>query len=268
MEPQEPPNTCKHHARAHTAPPTRAGQTNYDDLYADIRKWLKEGWIDYVVPQIYFHIGFEAVDYEKTLRWWRDNSFGKKLYIGMAPYRIGADKAPQWSEPTQMPRQLRINYTYPDVHGVVYFNARKLIRNPLGFADSLQMDFYRRPALWPVRSQLTQPALPSPKLKTVQRVKGGLKLKWDWPTNPTGLGHLVIYKFPAGMEANTELPGAVYRIIPSDQLPTNEFMDTQGLKGQKYQYRISALNRNHLESTPSNTLKSRRFPAQASAEEE
>lgn len=245
--------------------PTRAGQTNYDDLYADIRKWLKEGWIDYVVPQIYFHIGFEAVDYEKTLRWWHDNSFGKKLYIGLAPYRIGADKAPQWSEPNQMPRQLRINYSYPDVHGVVYFNARKLLRNPLGFADSLQTTFYRNPALWPERNQPSGTILPKPILHRVQRVKGGLKLKWNWPSNPNGLSHLVIYKFPVGMEPNTALPGAVYRIIPSEQLPKNEFIDAHGLKGQKYLYRISALNWDHLESTPSNPVKSHRFSAQSGA---
>ena len=33
---------------------THAGQTNYDDLYADILLWLKNGWIDYVVPQLYW----------------------------------------------------------------------------------------------------------------------------------------------------------------------------------------------------------------------
>ena len=33
---------------------TKAGQTNYDDLYADILLWLEKGWIDYVVPQLYW----------------------------------------------------------------------------------------------------------------------------------------------------------------------------------------------------------------------
>ncbi|MGN6616748.1 MAG: glycoside hydrolase family 10 protein, partial [Ilyomonas sp.] len=48
---------------------TRAGVTNYDDLYADILLWLKEGWIDYVAPQLYWEIGHPLCDYETLLNW-------------------------------------------------------------------------------------------------------------------------------------------------------------------------------------------------------
>ena len=44
---------------------TRAGVQTYDDLYADTRKWVREGWIDYIVPQLYWNIGFAAADYAK-----------------------------------------------------------------------------------------------------------------------------------------------------------------------------------------------------------
>ena len=40
-----------------TGSATKAGITNYDDLYADIRLWIREGWIDYVLPQLYWEIG-------------------------------------------------------------------------------------------------------------------------------------------------------------------------------------------------------------------
>ena len=43
---------------------TKAGQTNYDDLYADILKWEKNQWIDYVTPQVYWEIGKETADYK------------------------------------------------------------------------------------------------------------------------------------------------------------------------------------------------------------
>ena len=43
---------------------TRAGQTAFDDLYADVLLWMKQGWIDYLAPQIYWHIGFELADYQ------------------------------------------------------------------------------------------------------------------------------------------------------------------------------------------------------------
>jgi uncharacterized lipoprotein YddW (UPF0748 family) len=49
---------------------TKAGQTNYDDLYADVLLWLKNGWIDYVAPQIYWEIGHKAAPYEVLVDWW------------------------------------------------------------------------------------------------------------------------------------------------------------------------------------------------------
>ncbi|MBQ0007298.1 MAG: family 10 glycosylhydrolase, partial [bacterium] len=62
---------------------TTAGTTNYDDLYADVRLWLKKGWIDYVAPQLYWEIGKKAADYKILIEWWNENSFGKNLYIGL-----------------------------------------------------------------------------------------------------------------------------------------------------------------------------------------
>lgn len=46
------------------------GLQNYDDLYADVLLWAREGWIDYNIPQIYWHIGHPAADYETLVKWW------------------------------------------------------------------------------------------------------------------------------------------------------------------------------------------------------
>ncbi|MBC7650125.1 MAG: family 10 glycosylhydrolase, partial [Deinococcales bacterium] len=51
---------------------TKAGQTNYDDLYADILLWLKMGWIDYVVPQLYWERGHKLCDFDTLLAWWNE----------------------------------------------------------------------------------------------------------------------------------------------------------------------------------------------------
>ena len=73
-----------------TGSATTAGITNYDDLYADIRLWIQKGWIDYVLPQLYWEIGKKAADYEILAHWWANEVRGTncKLYIGMAPYRL------------------------------------------------------------------------------------------------------------------------------------------------------------------------------------
>ena len=73
-----------------TGSATTAGITNYDDLYADIRLWIKSGWIDYVLPQLYWEIGKKAADYETLARWWANEVRGTncQLYIGMAPTHV------------------------------------------------------------------------------------------------------------------------------------------------------------------------------------
>jgi len=71
---------------------TRAGIQNYDDLYADILKWLAEGTIDYVTPQLYWEIGKKVANYEVLLKWWIENSYGKNLYIGLIPSSLGDKK--------------------------------------------------------------------------------------------------------------------------------------------------------------------------------
>ena len=49
---------------------TQAGIQNYDDLYADILHWMDKGWIDYVVPQIYWNQGFKVAEYNTLVKWW------------------------------------------------------------------------------------------------------------------------------------------------------------------------------------------------------
>ena len=58
------------------------GLQNYDDRYADVMLWIKEGWVDYNLPQIYWEIGNKAADYETLIHWWSNHAGGRPLYIG------------------------------------------------------------------------------------------------------------------------------------------------------------------------------------------
>ena len=130
---------------------TKAGVQNYDDLYADILLWLEKGWIDYVAPQLYWEIGKQVADYEILLEWWSQNLYGKKLYIGMAPYRIetNADKAAKlkgtaaaWGKPNEICRQIRMNRQNPRCAGSIMYPIHSLMENPLGLKDSLRNELY------------------------------------------------------------------------------------------------------------------------------
>ncbi|MCC6762518.1 MAG: family 10 glycosylhydrolase [Chitinophagaceae bacterium] len=120
---------------------TQAGQTNYDDLYADILLWLRKGWIDYVVPQLYWEIGHDKADYTTLIEWWSANSFGRHCYIGLAPYRANSNTA--WKDKSQLPRQIQLSRTTPNIQGQVYFSSKSFNNNPNGWNDSLRNNYYK-----------------------------------------------------------------------------------------------------------------------------
>ena len=65
------------------------GLQNYDDLYADVLLWAREGWIDYNIPQIYWQIGHPVADYETLVKWWAKNTENRPLFIGQSVENAG-----------------------------------------------------------------------------------------------------------------------------------------------------------------------------------
>ncbi len=101
------------------------GNQSYFAMYADTRKWVLSGWVDYICPQIYWQIGHATADYEKVLKWWADTVRGTNvdLYVGHASYRSGESSSPSnpWYGTNELERQLRMNDTVPEVKGSLHF---------------------------------------------------------------------------------------------------------------------------------------------------
>jgi len=127
---------------------SKAGQTNYDDLYANILLWLQMKWIDYVAPQLYLEIGHDKIAYEKLLDWWSKHSYGRHLYIGHGIYRVD-EKAAAWKNKNELPNQIDLLRQYPNVQGSIYFSSKTFDRNPNGWNYSLRNNYYRLPAIIP-----------------------------------------------------------------------------------------------------------------------
>ena len=124
-----------------TGSATKAGITNYDDLYADIRLWIKNGWIDYVLPQLYWEIGKKVADYQILANWWANEVRGTKckLYIGMAPYRLeGASAKSPWGQGNEIGRQMHLNRTIEEISGECFYSTRPLLRNPRHVCDTIR----------------------------------------------------------------------------------------------------------------------------------
>ncbi|KMO97190.1 glycoside hydrolase family 10 protein [Streptomyces roseus] len=125
--------------------PTQAGVETYDDLYADTRKWVREGWIDYIVPQVYWQIGHPTADYAKVVPWWAQTVAGTDvaLYVGEALYRCDRSSATAaWRDPQELSRHLTFARDYPEVRGHVYFSAKQVVADPNGAMARVVADHY------------------------------------------------------------------------------------------------------------------------------
>lgn len=126
---------------------TKAGQTNYDDLYADILLWLQKGWIDYVAPQLYWEFGHKAAPYEVLIDWWSKHTYGKHCYIGLGIYRAGSNDA--WKDSTQLPRQIKLLRNTANIQGMIFFSSKTFNKNPNGWNDSLNFNYFKDAATIP-----------------------------------------------------------------------------------------------------------------------
>jgi uncharacterized lipoprotein YddW (UPF0748 family) len=126
---------------------TKGGQTNYDDLYADVLLWLRSGWIDYITPQLYWEYGHKAAPYEVLIKWWNEHTYGKNCYIGLGIYRAGSNAA--WKDKTQLTRQIEAIRNSPNLNGMVFFSSKTFEKNPNGWSDSLRLNYFATPAATP-----------------------------------------------------------------------------------------------------------------------
>lgn len=117
------------------------GMDAYAAIYANSRRWVQEGWLDYVVPQLYYSIGHPEADYATLLNWWADlvADTPVKLYIGHGVYLVGEADEPAWQQPGEIGRQLALSRTRPEVTGAVFFSFKRLRQNPLGVQQELRL---------------------------------------------------------------------------------------------------------------------------------
>ncbi len=59
-----------------------SGLQNYDGLYADVLLWARRGWVDYLMPQLYWELDHKAASYRVLVDWWADNAEGRHIYVG------------------------------------------------------------------------------------------------------------------------------------------------------------------------------------------
>jgi len=111
--------------------------------------WLKNKWIDYVAPQLYWEFSQKVVPFATLIDWWANHTYGRQLYIGHGVYRAFESKSVAWKNPNELPDQIKKVREYSQVQGSIYFSSKTFNRNPNGWNDSLQNNYYKYPAIIP-----------------------------------------------------------------------------------------------------------------------
>jgi len=229
---------------------TRAGVQNYDDLYADILKWLKEGSIDYVTPQLYWEIGKKVADYEVLVKWWSENSYGKNLFIGLYNSQLGTAEANvAWRKGNEVIRQLNMNKSYPQIDGAVFFSAKPFLKNKQGLNDSLQNNLYKYPAICPINRNIVGEASAQP--QNIRIVKDGSDayLLWDEVEEEGGCqtAYYIVYAFKGKKVGDMNDPANIVLRTTENCVDLREI--NHKFRGN-FTFVVTAINRYKHESVP------------------
>lgn len=67
------------------------GLDAYSEIFADARRWLREGWVDYLSPQLYWPLDNFQQRFTRLDAWWRnENVLGRHLWPGLFTMRVGS----------------------------------------------------------------------------------------------------------------------------------------------------------------------------------
>jgi uncharacterized lipoprotein YddW (UPF0748 family) len=222
------------------------GNAGYDALHADTRLWLHKEWLDYIAPQVYWHIGHNAANYDTVTKWWNKEAEGKNthLYIGQAAYKINDPKEPAaWHDPLETNKQLALSGSLSNVKGNIFFTYRDLRDNELGVADQLKANAYKYPALVPTMPWLDNSAPIKPSAPTVN----DKTISWE---NNAGndAAYFVVYRFKKGMEVDANNTSGLITTIRNNGSATQSYVDKEVTNSNDYTYAVSAVDRLHNES--------------------
>lgn len=222
------------------------GLQNYDDLYADVIKWVNEGWIDYCVPQVYWQIGHKTADYATLIRWWNKYASNRPLFIGEDVERTIKYADVDNPNTNQVAAKHRLHQECTNTSGSVLWYAKAAVDNYDRYGIFLRNYYWKYPALQPRMPFIDDKAPEKPKKLKAYRNDSKVLLTWK---APKGTGwkdeavKYVVYQFAPKEDINIDDPSHIVGITSEKMI---ELQKPQ-VKG-KYTYVVTALDRMSNES--------------------
>ncbi len=229
------------------------GLSSVDVIYGDARNWLDEGWVDYLVPQLYWPFGGKQ-DFGTLAPWWVSVSNGRHIYPGLAAYRVDpATTDTVLFGPQEIPDQIRFGREIDGIQGNVLFRAANLTRFN-GVSDFLRNDLYATLALTPVMSHRDVFSIPGApdNLTAASRTDGSVDLRWD----PSIFGLALARRFGVyRIRTATEPDPRAVTNDPANLLAVTygpEYTDRPENHEDPYYYMVTGISANSMESDESN----------------
>ena len=222
------------------------GLQNYDDLYADVLLWAREGWIDYNIPQIYWHIGHPVADYETLVKWWARNTENRPLFIGQSVMNTVQNADPKNPSINQLPRKMALQRAYQTIGGSCQWPASAVVENVGKYREALIAEYHKYPALPPVFDFIDNEAPAKVRKMKPVWTEDGYILFWTAPKYKEEMNRAVqyvVYRFNDKEKVNIDDPSHIVAITRDNfyKLPYEDGKT-------KYRYVVTALDRLHNES--------------------
>jgi uncharacterized lipoprotein YddW (UPF0748 family) len=188
------------------------GTQCYSDLYADVLLWCNEGWIDYVIPQLYWEIGHSLADYSTLVKWWNANVPERcHLYIGQSIERSLDEPRDSRPQPdlrkshAQFSNKLNLAHECRNVRGNCFWYGYQIDENTFHVRDLLHNEVFTQPALPPAFTTLDAEA--PAKVRQLKATLTGRGLKVSWSRTEARdpkqqERYYCVYKFHKGEKVN------------------------------------------------------------------
>ena len=182
-----------------------SGFNAYKELYADSRKWLQDGTVDYLSPQLYWETSRKGQSFPVLLDWWRSQNVKNRfIWPGLAAYRIG-------STPTftagEIGDQIEYVRKYADTAGVVFFSEKSLRNDLGGIQKELRENVFKTDAITPRFSWIKAPEIHSPAV-SIRRDPKYVRASWTERGTRKAFWFIVYAK---------DSDGWSYSILPSSE---------------------------------------------------
>ena len=185
----------------------------YTELYADARKWLREGWVDYFAPQLYWPVAQQAQSYPVLLRWWAEqNLYGRHIWPGNFASRVGERTRAPWLT-SEIVSQVAATRAEAGAGGNIHFSAKVFLEDRDSIATRMARQSYGATALVPPSPWLTVVEQGEPRVEMRRDARGAMTARLTPSGRELPRWWLVQVRMASGVWSSTLVRGQV-RDVP------------------------------------------------------